>query len=523
MAPAYSHFLTYEQITERFTLHECTLLTSKEDFISKRDELKVGSKNVPLLVKTSCGHEVTATIVDFGRVPGKWKCHDCAWLNYETIFKRFKDKGCTMLYTKDEYEKIRKDEQLSHTRVPIKFMASCGHERIEILEKLKIKPKWDWKCMDCKQHTSYETMYERFVSKECILLTTKDDYYNQFKVLKSTDIIPLSFTASCGHLRESSHTIMRESDNWLCTDCVNANTKKFQIDNAVVNDALECEYKAYLYLKDLVIDKFDVKKLGDGTKADFIAKPKNQLNDQWIQIQIKSTKQKTNSTSYMFNSGKKDYSGMIFACVCVQDKKIWIVPTELSKLVANITISEKADTKYDKYKCDDLSSFLESAYNHDKYIKIDAHSARIPVSVTFKISFDFIILREEKLPFLNFEYPEIDNQVYDFKINNHKVQEKCTTFSRRNMVAFKIFKTQKSIPYAKGDNDFYWLSCPDKKTFFVIPEYEMILNGYITTEDQPGTIGIEISFQSVYKSDFVHLYKFDYDNPNISKLQELLK
>ena len=91
------------------------------------------------------------------------------------------------------------------------------------------------------------------------------------------------------------------------------------------------------------------------------------------------------------------------------------------------------------------------------------------------------------------------------------------------MVAFKIFKTQKSIPYAKGDNDFYWLSCPDKKTFFVIPEYEMILNGYITTEDQPGTIGIEISFQSVYKSDFVHLYKFDYDNPNISKLQELLK
>ena len=45
------------------------------------------------------------------------------------------------------------------------------------------------------------------------------------------------------------------------------------------------------------------------------------------------------------------------------------------------------------------------------------------------------------------------------------------------------FNTRKSDghtgkqPYNKGDNDFYWLNCPDKEHFFIIPEdLKLIIN-----------------------------------------------
>ena len=32
--------------------------------------------------------------------------------------------------------------------------------------------------------------------------------------------------------------------------------------------------------------------------------------------------------------------------------------------------------------------------------------------------------------------------------------------------------------YLKGENDIYWLHCPDKKQFYVIPEDVLILHGF---------------------------------------------
>lgn len=105
-------------------------------------------------------------------------------------------------------------------------------------------------------------------------------------------------------------------------------------------------------------------------------------------------------------------------------------------------------------------------------------------------------MREEKIFFLKFEYSEIIGLRYDFIVNGKKVQEKsqnCKNPSKKmEGYSFSITKSGKKdgkkakVPYCKGDNDFYWLNIPDKKTFYLIPEELMIDFGYIRVNGKSG-------------------------------------
>lgn len=66
--------------------------------------------------------------------------------------------------------------------------------------------------------------------------------------------------------------------------------------------------------------------------------------------------------------------------------------------------------------------------------------------------------------------------VYDFKINDKKIQEKIGHVVDK-IIQFGTFKANginSKQSYIKNDNDFYWLNCPDKEHFLIIPEKYII-------------------------------------------------
>ena len=133
--------------------------------------------------------------------------------------------------------------------------------------------------------------------------------------------------------------------------------------------------------------------------------------------------------------------------------------------------------------------------------------------------------RENNLTDIKFEYPEVNQCVYDFKINNYKVQEK-TAFIRKPR---KYYKTNinrnkngnKCIPYDSGDNDFYWINLQDNQTFYIIPENifiekQIISSGNILDESSSIKGKTDLSFAK--KNIWLNEYKYSYNEENINEI-----
>lgn len=125
----------------------------------------------------------------------------------------------------------------------------------------------------------------------------------------------------------------------------------------------------------------------------------------------------------------------------------------------------------------------------------------LPINFYQQREQEFRKYRKEKLPFMNFEYDEMEGTVYDFKIGNFRVQEKVTKMGNDNRYHFCICKNdsdkrcsggQKFKQYDIGDNDFYWLNCDDKKIFFVIPEKILIERGFIGNKLDKNPIQLKV-------------------------------
>jgi hypothetical protein len=71
------------------------------------------------------------------------------------------------------------------------------------------------------------------------------------------------------------------------------------------NNKIYIEYQCINYLKEILSNHFDIKKMFDGCKADLSIKPKNVFEDSWLGIQVKSTFKKVkmickNSTNLVY-------------------------------------------------------------------------------------------------------------------------------------------------------------------------------------------------------------------------------
>lgn len=215
---------------------------------------------------------------------------------------------------------------------------------------------------------------------------------------------------------------------------------------------------------------FEIIKAFDGCHVDLIYRPKDVKKDEWVGIQVKTTKHANPTYGFHVHT---EYKNCLLLLYCCEDKNVWIIP-ENTIHITKVDIGFKK-SKYNIYKVTKESTIENKL--HSLY-----ETTSKPVNIYQEREQEFRKYREEKINFLKFEYDEMEGTVYDFRIGNYKIQEKvCKMNKDTRRYNFCIYKSNGKIDkkrsfcrYDIGDNDFYWLNCEDKKFFIIIPEKILI-------------------------------------------------
>jgi hypothetical protein len=211
---------------------------------------------------------------------------------------------------------------------------------------------------------------------------------------------------------------------------------------------------------------------------------------------------------------------------------MWLIPENIIGEQKKISIGYNK-SKYNIYQINEntVINKLNELYNNTTNFEFD--KLNTPTCIYQQREQIFRNFREEKINYIKFEYHEIEGTVYDFKIENYKIQEKVTKIDDKNKCCFQLCKNnglingkQNQIQYDIGDNDFYWLNCDNKKTFFVIPESILIKKGIIGNKienNNKQTLKITVKKELHNKSSWLQIYMFDYENIDKDRLLYLFK
>ena len=364
---------------------------------------------------------------------------------------------------------------------------------------------------------SYIDVYNIFNEKKCQFLMTREEFNKEKHIISEK----YKYIAACGHENEVCLNAFRNRGRGInCPECAFIiNCKKNKENN--INDPIRClnlEYDCILYFKELVKNIFEIKFIREGCLADIALKPLNTDSDLWLMIQVKSTFRPKYDYSFKCSS---NYKNCIILCICQSDKKMWAFDGN------NITTKHKIviglyKSKYSQFEIND--NIKEKFINYyDNFPKYDLNSINIPINNYQQLEYGYSKYREEKIK-LNFIYNEKQGLVFDFIVNNYKVQEKIGKINNTKNIScsFKLKKNngknngqRKYTSYKKGDADFYWLNVPNKKDFYIIPENELIERKYINAKIKDLRIN--------QKSKWVEEYLFDYTNPDIDKIKNMFK
>lgn len=367
----------------------------------------------------------------------------------------------------------------------------------------------------------YKSLINFCKEKNCKLVTTEEEYNKKKERPVQIDII-----SSCGHQSNNVyvHVFKSRDTGVICKDCHLETSKNFNKNNNKFS-TLNIEHDANTIIRNNC-NNLIIEKTNDGCKIDFLIKPKDK--ELYLPFQLKSTKSKYNG-SYSFGICGKEYINMLIILVAVEDKKIWILDNNLINNKKKLSIGSQKS----KYSCYEINNenlekkIIEYYIEYDSYL-IDKKFANIPISDNQKKEYEYKLLRESKLNFLNFEEPEKNQQCYDFIINNFRIQEKIASKRKdRNSYTCSIFKSNGTINgkrnfkcYENGDNDFYWIHIPDKIRFLFIPENIMIERQIVNSIDEKKK---NICVPKIIKKDnWLYDYSFDYNNFDKEKFNNLL-
>jgi hypothetical protein len=383
----------------------------------------------------------------------------------------------------------------------------------------------------------YQELCDKYDKYGCKLLTTEaeiDGLMNGSN--KSVQYQKLHFVSKCGH----------ESDGYLvnligkgtginCNKCARAIITQKQKDNHKEGKQsnLSLEFEGFKYIREVINKDFEVVKTNEGCISDFIVRPIDSNEDEWLMIQLKTTR-KPSFGLYSFKVCGKDYSKCVMVLICIEDKKTWILDGELTvglKSGLNIGIG---NSKYNEFmvknnSIDILNKFYESKYLFGK------EECMYPQAPNQQQEQEYRKIIGTELSFLNYIYPEEEGLKYDFLINDKKVQEKvCSITTKTNGNKFyvaalynnngKIEGVRQYKSYKKGENDFYWIWIKGERCFYVIPEKPLIDNGKI--DDGISNTVVKRPYLGInWKSDteWYSRYKFDLDNLNAEKLKEIFE
>ena len=122
---------------------------------------------------------------------------------------------------------------------------------------------------------------------------------------------------------------------------------------------------------------------------------------------------------------------------------------------------------------------------------------------------------------------------YEIKLAENKLFENITNlykfryYIHLNENNGKINDKPNKMQYDIGDNDFYWINCDNKETFFVIPEQNLISKNIVGNNKSKTSFKITINNILHYKSQWLTPFMFNYktikDETNKHRLLELLE
>ena len=375
----------------------------------------------------------------------------------------------------------------------------------------------------------YENVVEEFTKRDCKLLNTKEEYYFIIKnAFKSN--YKLNYTASCGHNHIVFYNVFKSRGTGIrCPSCVNKkignDTKEKMTNNEITKICkVEQEFNFIQIFKEIVQNDFDIIKAFDGCLVDIILKPKNVLQDNWIGIQIKTTNIRRLTYSFHINN---DYKNCLLLLYCFEDESMWLIPENIISSQKKISIGFNK-SKYNIYKLskDNIINKLQELYTITTKFEFDI--LNIPINIYQQREQEFCKYREIKIDFIKFHYDQMEGTTHDFKIENYKIQEKVTKVNKENRYLFFMCKcngvTNKKInhiQYDIGDNDFYWLNCENKKTFFVIPEQILIEKQLVG--NVKNTLALKVTVKETLhpSSAWLQPYMFDYENIDKDRLLNL--
>ena len=372
-------------------------------------------------------------------------------------------------------------------------------------------------------YSHYQIVQKTFEQQGCTLLTTEEEYK-----LQNVRQPNYKYIAKCGHLHNVFYNVFKSRQTGvLCPSCMTLKNAVIAKDR-VSNDKLKYikqELECINYFKDLISEEYTVIKAFDGCKADVIIKPNYILENKWLGVQVKTCLNVVRGHS--FNLSGNDYTNNMILCICLEDKKMWGFLQENIQGLNRLSIGLKK-SKYDKYELT-FQNLIEILNKNYELMANEFDIINLPINIYQQREQEYYKYRESKIDFLPFTYNDMEGQVFDFKIGDLKIQEKVGGLlkDRNNTYSFclcknngLINKKHNQVQYSKGDNDFYWLNCADKKHFYVIPENALIEHGYIDSEKHNFMFKTNpTSTNDAWYNKFL----FDYDNVDKERLMNIFK
>ena len=538
---SYKKGYNYANINTFCEKYKCELLTMEADLKDRSEAF---------LIRGFCGHESEVSFSGLMRDKKGVYCGDCK----EDIMVDGADCfGCgnhfdvedNLFYCSDKCAHTRESTNEQKQALRTTWAKKYGYydkdgnlvdrgEEFEEMKKDKHNKNAEVKRREAGMEEqviyTYEMTTEIFKKKGCKLLTTKDEF-EELKKIK-TNKRKFKIIGSCGHEIISPNFIeVMQKDKINCNECKSdiskKEIKKFKEENNAPKSMI-IENNGVKYLEKLIEEHFKLVKTRECCKADVLIKPLKNENDSWLPIQLKITSEKCYNGTYKF-SIKRKYTDMAVMLICVKDRNMWFFKPNEIKSVSCITIGGSTSKKYDNNLVTKSNIFqiLTDLYNKKKF-NINFISGNMPQTETAQLEYKYVRIRENKISFLNFTNNTIDGLVYDFKIENLKIQEKvCSTNVNKYKHIYtclgksngkKINRKLEKRPYDEGDNDFYWLNIQNEKTFYVVPETELINSGHIATPTCQGIKNLNLT--TCY--GIISLYEFDYTTINEQKNKDRL-
>lgn len=207
--------------------------------------------------------------------------------------------------------------------------------------------------------------------------------------------------------------------------------------------------------------------------------------------------------------------------------RTWILDSVISKGLKsklNIGIENSKYNKYEVKNNEDITQSILELYKQKQLV--DKSTCLLPRSVWQQREQHYRRLREEKIDFLKYEYPEVEGLIYDFTVNDKKFQEKVGGYRKVKNVYTAFLAVSNGVKthrsYRLGENDFYWVWLDNTSMFGLFPEKvlfekKLISEANVTIEKKI----IYMNFRN--ENDWFHEHLFDCNKFDKEHFMKLLK